>query len=277
MNGESVVVVIIFVAVIAFIGVTLHLSFGYEDPEIKIVGLTFFISLFVIGPFFSGIISIHAPVPMDSENRIEVVSILVAVICSAIALGIYKGIAKIKYKERERKRTEKLGHKKGHALDAYIRTAEGDNRPGKTPQILSDNNNNKKFELYLHSDILEIRITEIEHYKYNNFEYLAAYYEIKNAGTVPIREISILMDIPFPEKEGYVESHSFYHNVIQPGQIIKKFRASIHIDGTTLIKEVATKCMYDYRLFQSDEYGITKYCVDKNTQTACEGRIPVKC
>lgn len=276
MNGESVTVIIIFIFVIAFICATLHLSFGHEDPEVKVVGLTFFISLFLIGPFFSGLISISAPAPNSPDNRIEVVSILVAVIMSAIALGIYKVISEIKYRVRERKRTKILGRKKGSELDIYSRIAEGDNRPVKKQLSTSVENDNRQHELYFHSDILEIRITEIEHYKYNGYEYLDAYYKIKNVGAVPISRVSILMDIPFPEEDGYVESHSFYHDVIQPGQTINKCRAGASIAGNTLIKEEATKCIYDYRLLQADEYGITEYCVDKNKQLACEGRIPVK-
>ena len=276
MSGESVTVIIIGVLVIAFVGVILFLSFGYEEPEVKIAGLTFFVSLFLIGPFFSGIISIHAPVPMDSENTIEVVSIIVAAIMTAIALGIYKVIEGIRYRSRERKRTEKLGHKKGHALDAYTRNAEGDNSPGKILQIASDNNDNKQHELYLHSDILEIRITELDHYKYNGYEYLRVYFRIKNVGAVPISLVSIFMDIPFPEKEGYVEANRLYKNkVIKPGETLRKQSTSAYITDT-LIKEKPTKCKYDYQLLQSDEYGITEYCVDKINKTAWEGKLSVK-
>lgn len=75
---------------VLFIGITLYLSFANEEPEVKIVGLTFFISLFFIGPFFAGIISIPAPIPMDSDNSIEIVSVAISAVISAIALGIYK-------------------------------------------------------------------------------------------------------------------------------------------------------------------------------------------
>lgn len=103
--------IIILILVIVFIGMVLHLSFANEEPEVKIAGLTFFLSLFLVGPFFSGIISIHAPVPMDSENRIELVSIAVALVMTGIAVGIYKVVEEIKYRTRERKRAKKKKHK----------------------------------------------------------------------------------------------------------------------------------------------------------------------
>jgi hypothetical protein len=70
--------IIILILVIGFIGIILHLSFANAEPEVKVVGLTFFISLFLVVPLFSGILSVHAPVPMDSEHTIDVVSIIVA-------------------------------------------------------------------------------------------------------------------------------------------------------------------------------------------------------
>ncbi len=90
--------IILAILIFGFIGIILHLSFAGAEPEVKVVGLTFFISLFLAGPFFAGIVSIPAPVPMDSENTIEVVSIIVAVVFAAIALGIYKLIELLKYR-----------------------------------------------------------------------------------------------------------------------------------------------------------------------------------
>ena len=98
--------IIILILVIAFIGIILHLSFAGAEPEVKIGGLTFFISLFLIGPFFQGMLSIHAPVPMDPENTIDIVSIIVAAIMAGIAIGIYKIIDKIQYDARQKKLEE---------------------------------------------------------------------------------------------------------------------------------------------------------------------------
>ncbi len=95
--------IIIAILIFGFIGIILHLSFAGAEPEVKVAGLTFFISLFLVGPLFNGIISIPAPVPMDSENTIEVVSIIVAIVFAAIALGIYKLVEEIKYRYRQRK------------------------------------------------------------------------------------------------------------------------------------------------------------------------------
>lgn len=95
--------IILAILTIGFIGIILHLSFAGAEPEVKVVGLTFFISLFLVGPFFAGIISIPAPVPMDSENTIEVVSIIVAGVFAAVALGIYKLFALLKYRFRQKK------------------------------------------------------------------------------------------------------------------------------------------------------------------------------
>jgi quinol-cytochrome oxidoreductase complex cytochrome b subunit len=99
--------IIIVLLVVAFIGITLHLSFANEEPEVKIVGLTFFISLFLIGPCFAGIISIHAPVPLESENTIEVAAIIIALLRSGLALVIYKKYEKVKLKRKERNRNSR--------------------------------------------------------------------------------------------------------------------------------------------------------------------------
>ena len=95
--------IIIAILIFGFIGIILHLSLPGAEAEVKVAGLTFFISLFLVGPLFNGIISIPAPVPMDSENTIEVVSIIVAIVFAAIALGIYKLVEEIKYRYRQRK------------------------------------------------------------------------------------------------------------------------------------------------------------------------------
>lgn len=95
--------IIILILVVGFIGIILHLSFAGAEPEVKIAGLTFFISLFLVGPLFGGILSIHAPVPMDPENTIDIVSIVVAAAMAGIAVGIYKLFKKIKYEARQRK------------------------------------------------------------------------------------------------------------------------------------------------------------------------------
>lgn len=95
--------IIILILVIGFIGVILHLSFASADPEVKVIGLTFFISLFLVGPLFGGMLSVHAPIPMDPENTIDIVSIVVSAALAGIALGIYKIIDKIKYDARQRK------------------------------------------------------------------------------------------------------------------------------------------------------------------------------
>ena len=92
--------IVILVLVIGFIGAILYLSFAGAEPEIKVAGLTFFISLFLIGPLFGGVLSVHAPVPMDPENTIDIISIVVAAAMSGIALGIYKLIEKIKNEAR---------------------------------------------------------------------------------------------------------------------------------------------------------------------------------
>ena len=98
--------IILFILIFGFIGIILHLSFANAEPEIKVFGLTFFISFILIGPFFGGILSIHAPVPMDSENTIDIVSIGISFVLAAIALGIYKIIDKIKYDARQKKLEE---------------------------------------------------------------------------------------------------------------------------------------------------------------------------
>ena len=92
--------IVILVLVIGFIGAILYLSFAGAEPEIKVAGLTFFISLFLVGPLFGGVLSVHAPVPMDPENTIDIISIVVAAAMSGIALGIYKLIEKIKNEAR---------------------------------------------------------------------------------------------------------------------------------------------------------------------------------
>ena len=92
--------IVILVLVIGFIGAILYLSFAGAEPEIKVAGLTFFISLFLIGPLFGGVLSVHAPVPMDPENTIDIISIVVAAAMAGIALGIYKLIEKIKNEAR---------------------------------------------------------------------------------------------------------------------------------------------------------------------------------
>lgn len=97
---------IIIILVVAFIGIILHLSFANEPPEIKIGGLTFFISLFTIGPLFSGIISVPAYAPNSPDNTIEVVPIVVAGVMAGIAVGIYKLIEEMKFRAKERKREE---------------------------------------------------------------------------------------------------------------------------------------------------------------------------
>lgn len=88
--------IIVLILVFGFIGVVLHLSFAGADPEVKVAGLTFFISLFLVGPLFGGMLSVHAPVPMDAENTIDIVSIVVAAAMAGVALGVYKIIDKIK-------------------------------------------------------------------------------------------------------------------------------------------------------------------------------------
>lgn len=103
---------IVLILSIGFIVAILHLSFANAEPEVKVTGLTFFISLFTIGPLFSGLASIHAPVPMDPENTIDVVSIIVAVLMAGIALGIYKLIDKIKYEARQKNQREKQNRSK---------------------------------------------------------------------------------------------------------------------------------------------------------------------
>ena len=92
--------IVILVLVIGFIGAILYLSFAGAEPEVKVAGLTFFISLFLVGPLFGGVLSVHAPVPMDPENTIDIISIVVAAAMSGIALGIYKLIEKIKNEAR---------------------------------------------------------------------------------------------------------------------------------------------------------------------------------
>ena len=92
--------IVILVLVIGFIGAILYLSFAGAEPEIKVAGLTFFISLFLVGPLFGGVLSVHAPVPMDPENTIDIISIVVAAAMAGIALGIYKLIEKIKNEAR---------------------------------------------------------------------------------------------------------------------------------------------------------------------------------
>ena len=106
MGSETVMVIVIMVAIVAFIGIVLHLSFANADSEIKIGGLTFFISLFTIGPLFSGIISVPGYAPNSPDITIEVVSIAVAGVMAGIAVGVYKAIEAIKIRNRERKREE---------------------------------------------------------------------------------------------------------------------------------------------------------------------------
>lgn len=96
--------IIILILVAVFIGAILHLSFAGAEPEVKVAGLTFFISLFLVGPLFGGLLSIHAPVPMDPENTIDIVSIVVAAAMAGIAVGVYKLIEKIRYDARQRKK-----------------------------------------------------------------------------------------------------------------------------------------------------------------------------
>lgn len=98
--------IIIAIFVFGFIGIILHLSFAGAEPEVKIAGLTFFVSLFLVGPLFEGLLSIRAPIPMDSENTIDIVSIIVAAAIAGIALGIYKIVEKIRYEARQRKPEE---------------------------------------------------------------------------------------------------------------------------------------------------------------------------
>ena len=104
--------IIILILVVGFIGIILHLSFAGTEPEVKIAGLTFFISLFLVGPLFGGMFSIHAPVPMDPENTIDIVSIIVAGAMAGIALGIYKLYEKIRYEARQRKLEEEKKNRK---------------------------------------------------------------------------------------------------------------------------------------------------------------------
>lgn len=111
MNGEAIAVILIAIPVVLFIGAILHLSFANAEPEIRIGGLTFFISLFTIGPFFSGIISIPAYAPNSPDNTIDVVSIVVAGVMAGIAVGIYKLIEEIKFRVRKRKREEAIKKK----------------------------------------------------------------------------------------------------------------------------------------------------------------------
>ena len=82
--------IIILILVVVFIVAILHLSFAGAEPEVKVAGLTFFISLFLVGPLFGGLLSVHAPVPMDPENTIDIISIVVAAAMAGIAVGIYK-------------------------------------------------------------------------------------------------------------------------------------------------------------------------------------------
>ena len=96
--------IIILILVVGFIGIILHLSFAGAEPEVKVAGLTFFISLFLVGPLFGGLLSVHAPVPMDPENTIDIISIVVAAAMAGIAVGIYKIIEKIRYDARQRKK-----------------------------------------------------------------------------------------------------------------------------------------------------------------------------
>ena len=96
--------IIILILVVVFIGAILHLSFAGAEPEVKVAGLTFFISLFLVGPLFGGLLSVHAPVPMDPENTIDIISIVVAAAMAGIAVGIYKIIEKIRYDARQRKK-----------------------------------------------------------------------------------------------------------------------------------------------------------------------------
>lgn len=96
--------IIILILVVVFIGAILHLSFAGAEPEVKVAGLTFFISLFLVGPLFGGLLSVHAPVPMDPENTIDIISIVVAATMAGIAVGIYKTIEKIRYDARQRKK-----------------------------------------------------------------------------------------------------------------------------------------------------------------------------
>lgn len=104
--------IILALLIFGFIGIILHLSFAGAEPEVKVAGLTFFISFILVGPIFGGIISIPAPIPMDSENRIEIVSIIVSAALAAIALGIYKVIDNIRYYLRQKKLEEHRKNKK---------------------------------------------------------------------------------------------------------------------------------------------------------------------
>lgn len=90
----------------AFIFGVLFLSFVGAEPEEKVFGLTFFISFIIVGPLFGGMLSIHAPIPMDSENTIDVVSIVISLIIAGIALGLFKFIEEIKYRYRRKKLEE---------------------------------------------------------------------------------------------------------------------------------------------------------------------------
>lgn len=99
---------ILVILSIIFIAWVIFASFAGAEPEVKVFGLTFFISFILIGPMFGGILSIHAPVPMDSENSIDVLSIVISLIISGVALGIYKIIDNIRYNARERERERKL-------------------------------------------------------------------------------------------------------------------------------------------------------------------------
>ena len=94
--------ILIAVLSFAFIFGVLFLSFAGAEPEVKVFGLTFFISFILVGPLFGGMLSIHAPVPMDSENVIDIVSIIVSLIIAGIALGIFKLFEEIKYRIRQK-------------------------------------------------------------------------------------------------------------------------------------------------------------------------------
>lgn len=82
--------IIFLLLIFGFICAIVWLSFAGEDLEGKILGYTFFASFFLIGPYFSGILSIEAPIPLDPNNTIDVVSIIVSLAISFIALGIYR-------------------------------------------------------------------------------------------------------------------------------------------------------------------------------------------
>lgn len=102
---------VVIILVIGFILWILFASFAGEDTETKVFGLTFFLSFFLIGPLFGGILSIHAPIPMDSENTIDILSIVCSFVVAGAALGIYKIIDGLRWKaitkKREREREEK--------------------------------------------------------------------------------------------------------------------------------------------------------------------------